>query len=65
MAKTRICPICGAQFETSRPNKKYCSFTCKAARQTLVRMKWKDENPDYYKEYMKKYREKERQDVKQ
>lgn len=56
MAKTVTCPICGAEFETNRPNKKYCSFTCKEAGRQLRRMKWEAKNPHYSTEYMKKYR---------
>ena len=56
MAKVVTCPICGAEFETNRPNKKYCSFTCKEAGRQLWRMKWEAENPHYNTEYMKKYR---------
>lgn len=62
MTKTKKCPICGLEFDTSKPNKRYCSYSCKEAGQILRRMKWKDNNPDYSKEYMKKYRQKERQD---
>lgn len=57
MAKIVRCLICGTQFETSKPNKKYCSFSCKEAGRQLQRMKWKEENPHYNTEYMKKYRE--------
>ena len=57
MSKKVQCPICGRQFETSRPNKKYCSFSCKDAGRQLQRMKWKNENPNYQTEYMKAYRE--------
>lgn len=56
MAKTVICPICGAKFETRRPNKKYCSFSCKEASVKLRRMRWDNQNPNYYREYMKQYR---------
>ena len=56
MAKLVKCPICGAEFETSRPNKKYCSFTCREAGRKLQRMKWDGENPHYSTEYMKGYR---------
>lgn len=56
MAKKVKCLICGAEFETSRPNKKYCSFSCKEAGRQLQRMKWKEANPHYNAEYMKKYR---------
>lgn len=56
MAKVVICPICGAEFETSRPNKKYCSFTCKEAGRQLRRMKWEAENLGYSKNYMREYR---------
>lgn len=56
MAKVITCPICGAVFETNKPNKKYCSFTCRIAGGKLQRMKWEDKNPDYNKNYMRKYR---------
>lgn len=56
MAKLVICPICGAEFETARPNKKYCSFTCKEAGRKLQRMKWEAANEGYSAAYMKKYR---------
>lgn len=56
MAKVVICPICGTSFETSKPNKKYCSFSCKEAGGKLRRMKWEDQNPYYNTTYMKKYR---------
>ena len=56
MAKVVTCPICGAQFETSRPNKKYCSFSCREAGRKLQRMKWDEANPHYSTDYMKKYR---------
>ena len=62
MAKQIKCPICGKEFETDRPNKRYCSFTCKEAGQILRRMKCNEKNPNYGKEYMQKYRQKERQD---
>lgn len=57
--KTVICPICGTAFETERPNKKYCSFSCKEAGLKLRRMKWELDNPGYNTEYMKKRRAKE------
>ena len=56
MAKLVKCPICGAEFETSRPNKKYCSFSCKEAGRKLQRMKWEAANEGYNAAYMKKYR---------
>lgn len=54
------CAICGREFETTRPNKKFCSFICKEANEKLWRMKWKDRNPDYQKDYQRKYRERKR-----
>lgn len=57
MAKTVKCTICGAEFTTSRPNKKYCGYTCKEAARLLQRMKWKEANPDYMRDYMKKYKQ--------
>ena len=59
--KIIICPICGTQFETNRPNKKYCSFSCKEAGRQLRYMKWTEEHPHYSTEYMRKYREKIRE----
>ena len=56
MSKIVSCSICGKQFETVRPNKKYCSFICKEAGHRLRRMMWKSDNPDYYKAYMREYR---------
>lgn len=56
MAKIVKCAICGREFETARPNKKYCSFNCKEAGAKVRRMKWEDQNPRYSMEYMKKYR---------
>ena len=61
MAKVVTCPICGRQFETSKPNKKYCSYTCKEASAKGRRMNWQEQNPGYYKAYMQQYRKKERQ----
>lgn len=56
MAKLKKCLICGTEFETSRPNKKYCSFTCKEAGRQIRRMKWEADNVGYNTEYMRKYR---------
>ena len=61
MPKKVTCPICGAEFETARPNKKYCSFNCKEAGRKLQRMKWDAANPHYNTEYMQKYRKRGRQ----
>lgn len=56
MAKIVTCSICGAKFETSRPNKKFCSFSCKEAGRTLQRIKWSENHPQYSAEYMRAYR---------
>ena len=56
MAKKIKCYICGAEFETIRPNKKYCSFTCKEAGRKLQRMKWDAAHPNYNATYMQNYR---------
>ena len=59
MAKVVKCAICGTEFTTSKPNKRYCSFSCKEAAAKLRRMQWENENPTYNKDYMKQYRKKE------
>lgn len=56
MGKVVKCVICGRQFETARPNKKYCSFSCREAGRKLQRLKWEDEHPNYITKYMQKYR---------
>ncbi len=58
--KTVKCPICGREFTTNRPNKKFCGYSCKEAGEKLWRMKWNDNNPEYQKLYQRKYREKKR-----
>ena len=54
------CEMCGKIFLTAKPNKKYCSFSCKEAGNKLKRIKWKEKNPHYNADYMKEYRKKER-----
>ena len=54
--KLVTCEICRKQFETQRPNKKYCSFSCKEAGRKLRRMVWDADHPGYSREYMKEYR---------
>ncbi len=56
MAKLKRCIICGREFETTKPNKKYCCFNCKEAGAIVRRMKWEEQNPKYIKNYMVKYR---------
>ena len=56
MAKLVKCAICGKNFMTALPNKKYCSFTCKEAGAKYNRMKWEDDNQGYNAAYMRKYR---------
>ena len=58
--RIKKCEICGKIFETNRPNKKYCSFTCKEAGEKLWRLKWQDKNPEYQKLYQRAYRERKR-----
>lgn len=58
--RIKKCEICGKTFETNRPNKKYCSFTCKEAGEKLWRLKWQDKNPEYQKLYQRAYRERKR-----
>ena len=61
MLKKKTCPICHRDFETTKPNKKYCSFSCREAGQQLHRLKWEDRNQGYSAAYMKKYRAERRE----
>lgn len=54
------CAICGKVFQTARPNKKYCSFTCREAGRSVNRMKWNEANKGYITEYMRERRAAER-----
>lgn len=58
--KKVCCLICGAVFETNKPNKKYCSLLCREAGRQLSQMKRKQRDPEYMTRYMRKYREKKR-----
>lgn len=58
--KTVKCVICGAEFITDKGNKKYCSLICKDAGIALKRMKWKEANPEYYKNVYQKNKEAQR-----
>lgn len=58
--KKKICPVCGVEFETERPNKRYCSYTCRDINDKARRMQWQADHPDYYANYLRQYREKKR-----
>lgn len=51
---TKVCEICGREFETSQPHKLYCSFMCKESGQILKRMEWEREHPSYNTLYKRK-----------
>ena len=50
------CVICGTEFKSSRPRRKYCSFSCKEAGAIIRRKVWENNNPDYIRKYMQEYR---------
>ena len=56
MEKIVKCKMCGKEFKTVKPNKKYCSFVCKEAAITKRRLAWKNDNPNYYRDYFRKKR---------
>ena len=56
--KTVKCIICGKVFMTERPNKKYCSFSCKEAGRMVKRKAWEEENPTYNAAYQQHLRDK-------
>lgn len=59
MRKKVVCPICGTEFMTDRPNRKYCSLNCKEASIKLKQMRFLEENPTYFRDYMRERRRKE------
>lgn len=55
-SRTVKCLLCGAEFETTAPNVKYCSIGCKENGRKAKREIWERSNEGYYKEYEKKRR---------
>ena len=55
-----VCPICGREFETNAPNRKYCGTDCAKIAQARRKKHWLDNNYEYNKmrqrEYQRKYR---------
>lgn len=71
MIRTQRCPICCKTFKTGT-RAKYCSDYCraigKANKQREWRLahpdyfnKWKEKNPEYYREYLRAYRKAEKE----
>ncbi len=54
----RICPMCHSLYYASAPNQKYCSLECRDAHIKKKRAAWKENNPNYYKNYFRAKREK-------
>lgn len=54
--RTKTCPICGAEFDTAKPNKRYCSISCREAGGLAKRIRWEANNASYHAEYMRRYR---------
>lgn len=54
------CPICGKEFETARPNKKYCSLICREAGKQLKRIYWENENPNYNAAYYQEHKQRDK-----
>lgn len=59
--RKKACPVCGAEFETAKPNKKYCSISCREAGTMARRLQWETENKSYQADYMRKYRAEQNQ----
>jgi hypothetical protein len=59
--KNKKCLICGKEFATSRPNKKYCCLICKEAAKKFKRLQWEEGKSDYMRQYMRQYRAKQKQ----
>ena len=50
------CAICGKEYRSILPNHKYCSLYCREQGRLRSRSQWKNEHPEYYRQYMKEYR---------
>lgn len=51
----RRCPVCDKVFYAKYPSSKYCCDECRKIGYQRNRDKFKEKNPDYYKNYHKKY----------
>lgn len=45
--KRITCRICGAEFEQTAPNQKYCCIICAAAGRRQKRKEWEERHPGY------------------
>lgn len=46
---TKVCPICGTEFESNQYNKKYCSKECSRKNQNEYWKAWKMGETEMYK----------------
>lgn len=52
---TKICKMCGREFEAERSNAVYCSLVCREAGRKVSRNNWNRANKDYYRQYAEKH----------
>lgn len=46
-SKPITCRICGAEFEQTAPNQKYCCIICAAVGRKQKRKEWEESHPGY------------------
>ena len=51
------CELCGEDYWTGNGKAKYCSDACRKETTRQRQKKWREEHPDYHKEYFKKHPE--------
>lgn len=56
----KTCEICGKEFETVKPNAKFCSPKCQKAGRKVYRLKWQQENNYNAKEREKRAKSREK-----
>lgn len=57
------CAVCGITYFTSASNSKYCSLECKEKARKIKAKEWKDNHPNFYKDYAREYRRKKAESI--
>lgn len=58
MLVTKICKICGVEFDATAPHQLYCSTTCKRVHHKEYAQMWRDRNREEYRKYQREYQRK-------
>ena len=55
MLVTKVCKMCGVEFDSKHPNGRYCSARCRLDYEAAYIKLWRDKNREHYREYQRNY----------